>query len=82
VHLNGRVYDPFLGRMLSADPVVPDAGNPKAWNRYSYVANDPLAFTDPSGYSWLSQFFRSPAAFFQQHPLLRSIFQIGVTAAL
>jgi hypothetical protein len=34
VHLNGRVYDPMLGRMMSADPVVPDALNPQAWNRY------------------------------------------------
>ncbi len=82
VHLNGRVYDPFLGRMLSADPVVPDAANPQAWNRYSYVANDPLAFTDPSGYSWLSQFFHGVVHFLQTHPLLRSILQIAVTAAL
>jgi RHS repeat-associated protein len=53
VHLNGRVYDPLIGRMMSADPFVPDALNGQAWNRYSYVINNPLAFTDPSGYCFL-----------------------------
>jgi len=52
VHMNGRVYDPTLGRMLQADPVK----NPgsQGLNRYSYVANHPLSLTDPSGYSWFS----------------------------
>jgi len=45
VHLNGRVYDPLVGRLISADPTVPDPLNAQAWNRYSYVGNDPLAFT-------------------------------------
>ncbi len=53
VHLNGRVYDPLVGRMMSADPTVPDPMNGQAWNRYSYVINNPLALTDPSGYSFL-----------------------------
>jgi len=35
VHLNGRVYDPLIGRMMSADPFVPDPTNGQAWNRYS-----------------------------------------------
>jgi RHS repeat-associated protein len=53
VHLNGRVYDPLIGRMMSADPMVPDPLNAQAWNRYSYVINNPLAFTDPNGYCFL-----------------------------
>jgi RHS repeat-associated protein len=53
VHLNGRIYDPFVGRMMSADPFVPDPMNAQAWNRYSYVINNPLAFTDPNGYCFL-----------------------------
>jgi RHS repeat-associated protein len=47
VHLNGRVYDPLVGRMMSADPTVPNPLNGQAWNRYSYVGNNPLAFTAP-----------------------------------
>jgi RHS repeat-associated protein len=46
VHRNGRVYDPMFGRMISADPTVPDPLDPQAFNRYSYVGNDPLTFTD------------------------------------
>jgi RHS repeat-associated protein len=50
VHMNGRVYDPELGRFLSADPFVQDAGNAQSWNRYSYVLNNPLSMTDPTGF--------------------------------
>jgi RHS repeat-associated protein len=53
VHLNGRVYDPLVGRMMSADPFVPDPMNGQAWNRYSYVINNPLSITDPNGYCFL-----------------------------
>ena len=41
--MNGRLYDPVLGRMLSPDPFTQN------FNRYSYVLNNPLRFTDPSG---------------------------------
>jgi RHS repeat-associated protein len=51
IHMNGRIYDPQIGRMLQADPVAD--GTPQGWNRYSYVANNPLSLTDPTGYmSW------------------------------
>jgi len=42
-------YHPALGRFLSADTVVPEPGNPQALNRYAYVLNNPLKYTDPSG---------------------------------
>ena len=45
---NARYYDPVLGRFVSADTIVPDWQNPQAWNRYSYVVNNPLKYTDPS----------------------------------
>lgn len=40
--------NPF-GRFLSADPVLPDASNLQSYNRYSYVRNNPLKYTDPTG---------------------------------
>jgi len=49
-HMNGRVQDPILGRFLSADPYVPATGFTQAFNHYSYVNNNPLSYTDPSGY--------------------------------
>ncbi len=49
VDLNGRVYDPTVGRFISADPTVPDPFYSQAFNRYSYVYNSPLEYTDPSG---------------------------------
>ena len=48
--MNGRLYDPALGRFLRADPFVQFPANLQGHNRYSYALNNPLAFTDPSGY--------------------------------
>ena len=50
VHMNGRLYDPHLGRFLRADPFVQFPANLQSHNRYSYALNNPLAYTDPSGY--------------------------------
>ncbi|MBX2907215.1 MAG: VCBS repeat-containing protein [Taibaiella sp.] len=59
IDMNGRVYDPVLGRFLSADPVIQDMTNLQCLNRYSYCANNPLSFTDPSGYFSLSKLFKA-----------------------
>jgi pyocin large subunit-like protein len=48
--MNGRMYDALLGRMLSPDRYVQDATSTQAYNRYSYVMNNPLKYTDPSGW--------------------------------
>ena len=48
IHMNGRVYDPGLGRFLSADPYVTLPYDGQGLNRYAYVLNNPLAFTDPA----------------------------------
>ena len=58
VHMNGRIYDPKLGRFLQADPVVQAPKNSQSLNRYSYVLNNPLSYTDPSGYFSLGRFIK------------------------
>lgn len=57
-----RYYNPARGRFLSPDSLVPEPGNPQALNRYSYVANNPVTLTDPTGHSWLSSFIRNSGA--------------------
>jgi len=49
IDMNGRFYDPLLGRFLSPDPYVQMPENPQNFNRYSYCLNNPLKYTDPSG---------------------------------
>jgi RHS repeat-associated protein len=51
IHMGGRVQDPMLGRFLSADPFVSDPDNTQNYNRYAYVYNNPLTYTDPSGFA-------------------------------
>jgi hypothetical protein len=46
-------YHPTLHRFISADTIIPDPANPQAHNRYTYVANNPTTFTDPSGHGWI-----------------------------
>jgi RHS repeat-associated protein len=50
VHMNGRIYDPLLGRFVSADIVVQAPENLQNYNRYAYAMNNPLGYVDPSGY--------------------------------
>jgi RHS repeat-associated protein len=51
IHMNGRVYDPVVGRFMSADPVVQAPFFSQDLNRYSYAWNNPLRYVDPSGYN-------------------------------
>ena len=48
IHMNGRVYDPGIGRFLSPDPNVQLPKSTQGFNRYAYVQNNPLKYTDPS----------------------------------
>ena len=50
VHMNGRIYDAKLARFLQADPHIDGVETTQGFNRYSYVHNNPLNATDPSGY--------------------------------
>jgi len=53
--MNARIYDPTIARFMSADSIIPYMYDTQAFNRYSYVKNNPLKYTDPSGHSWLSK---------------------------
>jgi RHS repeat-associated protein len=55
VNMNGRLYDPAVGRFLSPDIHVQEPDNSQSFNRYGYCLNNPLKYIDPSGYTWLSQ---------------------------
>jgi len=50
--MNGRTYDPWLGRMLQPDNYVQAAGYLQNYNRYSYALNNPLRYDDPTGEIW------------------------------
>ncbi|MGJ5037601.1 MULTISPECIES: RHS repeat-associated core domain-containing protein [unclassified Bradyrhizobium] len=93
VHMNGRVYDPLLARFTSPDTITESPFSTQGWNRYSYVGNDPLTFTDPSGHCFLGCFWnaigkavsgawKSVTHFFQTNAIARSILQIGATILL
>ena len=49
INMNGRVYDPQIGRFLSPDPQLQAPGNWLNYNRYAYCINNPLKYTDPTG---------------------------------
>jgi RHS repeat-associated protein len=68
VNMNGRVYDPNIGRFMSADPFIHEVTNSQDLNRYSYVHNNPLSYTDQDGYG----FFKKLGKFFKKiwRPLL------------
>ena len=49
INMNGRLYDPVLGRFFSPDNYVQMPDNSQNFNRYSYCLNNPLKYADPSG---------------------------------
>jgi RHS repeat-associated protein len=52
INMNGRMYDPIVGRFLSPDPYVQAPDFSQSFNRYSYCLNNPLNYTDPDGEVW------------------------------
>ena len=56
IHMNGRLYDPAVGRFVSADPTVQYASEMQNYNRYSYIDNNPLSAVDMSGFGFLDDF--------------------------
>jgi len=47
-----RYYNPALGRFIQPDSIVSDPTDPQSYNRYAYVRNNPLKYTDPSGHAY------------------------------
>lgn len=49
INMDGRLYDPQVGRMFSPDPFIPDGTNAQDYNKYVYARNNPLKYNDPDG---------------------------------
>ena len=62
VNMDGRIYDPVLGRFLSPDPFLQFPDYTQGLNPYCYVLNNPLNYTDPTGYSVEGQFLATTLA--------------------
>lgn len=80
VHMNGRVYDPLIARFGTPDPMTENPFSTQGWNRYSYVGNSPVNFTDPSGYCFLGcgfkKFFKAVGKFLKK--IASAILRIAV----
>lgn len=50
IHMNGRIYGFNIGRFLSVDPFLQFPENSQSANPYSYILNNPMRGTDPTGY--------------------------------
>lgn len=57
VNMDGRMYDPVVGRFMSPDPYVQMPDFTQSMNRYAYCVNNPLSLVDPTGYSWIGDTF-------------------------
>jgi RHS repeat-associated protein len=64
INMNGRLYDPIVGRFLSPDNYVQDPGNTQSLNRYGYCLNNPLRYTDPSG-DWIGYLIYAAFVYFK-----------------
>ena len=53
INMNGRCYDPLMSSFLSVDEYVQDPTSAQNFNRYAYCLNNPLKYTDPSGWYYL-----------------------------
>ncbi|MHB8742125.1 MAG: RHS repeat-associated core domain-containing protein [Sulfuricaulis sp.] len=86
VHMKGRLYDPALGRFIQADPMT-ESDPTQGLNRYSYVLNNPMSLTDPSGYLSFRQILGIAiavvAAYFGQYELAHDAlaWSFGVSVA-
>jgi RHS repeat-associated protein len=59
INANARIYDATVGRFMSPDPSTEAVYNLQDLNRYSYVGNNPLSLTDPTGLCFLGCFWHT-----------------------
>ncbi len=56
INMGGRIYDPTVARFLTPDPIIQAPYSSQGLNAYSYVFNNPLNFTDPTGFQAINEF--------------------------
>lgn len=69
-YMHARYYSPWLGRFLSVDPAGADPERPQSWNRYGYVLNNGLGFTDPDGLTPQESTERTPEEHLHQSMII------------
>jgi len=74
INMNGRCYDPVVGRFLSPDIVVQNPNSTQCYNRYSYAVNNPLKYTDPSGWSFVPSVYWRTSSIGMQRRAIDLIF--------
>jgi RHS repeat-associated protein len=57
---NSRFYDAALGRFVQADTIIPNPGDPPSFDRFAYVRNNPVRYTDPSGHGACDGLYKVP----------------------
>ncbi len=58
INMGGRIYDPTVARFLTPDPIIQAPYSSQGLNAYSYVFNNPLNLTDPTGFQAIDEFGR------------------------
>ena len=82
IHMNARLYDPVIGRFISADTMIPDNTSPLSFNRYSYVNGNPVTIRDPSGHFGIMAIALASAFFVAAHLGNNPYLQIASTVVL
>lgn len=58
IHMNGRIYDPLVGRFLSPDPYLEFPHSAQGLNRFIYALNNPIRYVDPTGYGLIDDLLK------------------------